>query len=360
MAEQSEEFYVTLPSDASAVLYPENKPNNYVTKLRKTIELAGADWEVALVDISYPRRWRNVLRTSKISFLYRSGVEQWKGKDIHEKAAEFRWAVVQKEYYRWLMEGPPDNIDWNRNTTNANAISAFESIQKHLNSLDDLSSVDPEDPDTEDEIALFCNDIVPMITEFSPCHMRSPLDIAHQLGYLLRKLRLTMYESLDGGLIASVEPSTGELLLEGRTDSGKPLNIYMVTEDRYLFDLMGIEPIGQSKDPHKMFYLYGTPCFSTKTPMLDDFGLLYVYSDVATYQPVGDTEGPLLGVLPVQGGLGEQIYWVCNPAYYVPVAKTSIDTIEVQLNTDDGRLVPFEDAGKVFVRLHFRPRGLAG
>ena len=52
-------FYVTLPSNASMDIYPDNAISHYTTRLRQPIDLEG-DWEVALVEASIPTRWTNV------------------------------------------------------------------------------------------------------------------------------------------------------------------------------------------------------------------------------------------------------------------------------------------------------------
>jgi len=54
-------FYLTLPSNSSAVDYPDNTAAHYVTKLDGQIELQG-DWQVGLVEISTPGSLMNVGR----------------------------------------------------------------------------------------------------------------------------------------------------------------------------------------------------------------------------------------------------------------------------------------------------------
>lgn len=49
-------FFVTLPSNASAKVYPQNKIWNYRTKLASPILLTEA-YEVGLVEIQYPQNW---------------------------------------------------------------------------------------------------------------------------------------------------------------------------------------------------------------------------------------------------------------------------------------------------------------
>ena len=52
-------FYLTLPSNSSIEYFPNNTLTHFITKLHNDVSLNG-DWEVALVDIIYPRNWHNV------------------------------------------------------------------------------------------------------------------------------------------------------------------------------------------------------------------------------------------------------------------------------------------------------------
>ena len=56
---------------------------------------------------------------------------------------------------------------------------------------------------------------------------------------------------------------------------------------------------------------------------------LYVYTDLAEAQIVGDVRTPLLRVVAAQGNHGEYITKTYERPQYVPVAKNSADTIEV-------------------------------
>jgi len=59
-------FYLTLPSNASMDLYPENTLTRYVTSLTQIISMSG-QWECGLVEIQYPHSWYNV-RSDKTMF----------------------------------------------------------------------------------------------------------------------------------------------------------------------------------------------------------------------------------------------------------------------------------------------------
>ena len=53
-------FYLTLPSNSSMALFPENAMSDYTTKLPRDFALVGS-WEVAVSEIMYPNTWNNIL-----------------------------------------------------------------------------------------------------------------------------------------------------------------------------------------------------------------------------------------------------------------------------------------------------------
>ena len=57
MSSLSDEFQVLLPSNVKS--NPRNKPNLYETELAKPLDLPG-EWDLALINISYPHNWTNL------------------------------------------------------------------------------------------------------------------------------------------------------------------------------------------------------------------------------------------------------------------------------------------------------------
>ena len=53
------DFYLTLPSNASMKMYPDNTLAHYITDLPQRIDLTG-EWECGLAEIQYPHTWYNV------------------------------------------------------------------------------------------------------------------------------------------------------------------------------------------------------------------------------------------------------------------------------------------------------------
>ena len=56
------EFYLTLPSNASMNVFPDNTLSDFSVRPPQPIELTG-EWEVCLKEIQYPRTWNNVRKT---------------------------------------------------------------------------------------------------------------------------------------------------------------------------------------------------------------------------------------------------------------------------------------------------------
>lgn len=54
------DFYITLPSDASLEMFPENTQSSFRTKLSAPLVLPDDDWEVGLTEIFIPKTWYNV------------------------------------------------------------------------------------------------------------------------------------------------------------------------------------------------------------------------------------------------------------------------------------------------------------
>ena len=52
-------FYLTIPSNSSLHLYPNNTLTHFTTQLAKDIDLQG-QWEVGLSEIQYPHTWHNM------------------------------------------------------------------------------------------------------------------------------------------------------------------------------------------------------------------------------------------------------------------------------------------------------------
>ena len=80
---------------------------------------------------------------------------------------------------------------------------------------------------------------------------------------------------------------------------------------------------------------------------------VYVYCDILEHVPVGDTKAPLLRIVNKLSSLGGNVHRIWNPTLYVPLQKRCFDTVEINMMTDTGVVVPFINV-KSFVVLEFR------
>ena len=82
---------------------------------------------------------------------------------------------------------------------------------------------------------------------------------------------------------------------------------------------------------------------------------LYVYSNIGALVRVGDTQAPLLAVLPFNAKKCEphRERAFKNPMY-IPVARDHISQIDIEIRDDAGQLVPFRHDALTSLRLHFR------
>lgn len=94
-----------------------------------------------------------------------------------------------------------------------------------------------------------------------------------------------------------------------------------------------------------------------KYNVINNLNMIYIYSDICSYQHVGDTFAPLLNVVAVPNNIkyGDYIDIIYNTPHYIPIVSNVLDTIEIDLRTDTGEKIHFE-TGKVFIKLHFRPK----
>jgi hypothetical protein len=81
--------------------------------------------------------------------------------------------------------------------------------------------------------------------------------------------------------------------------------------------------------------------------------LIYVYSDIASYNYVGDIKTPLLRVFNTDGQRGSMVAKTFFRAQYLPVSRREFETIDIQINNEIGTPMLFV-TGKVVVTLHFR------
>ena len=83
------------------------------------------------------------------------------------------------------------------------------------------------------------------------------------------------------------------------------------------------------------------------------FQNIYINSDLIQTQFVGNVRANVLRVIAPIQKKGEIETFIFNPIFYLPLRITKFNTIEINITSDTGTLVPF-DGGVVVVVLHLR------
>ena len=139
--------------------------------------------------------------------------------------------------------------------------------------------------------------------------------------------------------------------------NGGTVTIY--ADSRYIAQVLGLS-VEEEELPVRSLgntiILYKADPRAVRAPILGSVQALYVYTDIIEYQHVGDKRAPLLAYVDVQKLPGERVTTLCNPPVYLPVCKSVINSITIQLCDERGEDVKFPaDGDNVLVVLHFRP-----
>lgn len=315
---QKDEILATLPSNSSMETYPDNKPQSFKTKLQKPLEFHG-EWEVALVDLTYPHNWFNLRENPIISFLEGSSDESADLKsgiwlDIFNSAAPttmkaksvYRWPVRIKQGY---YSNPGDLIDTFQELS-SKKYSDWKLIRKQVDA-GRLSRANPNDMQLKAEMDKLEN------TRQAPCPIIFRYNKIHN-----------------------------SISIEGE-------NVVMVIEknNQEILNALGIQP----ENENNMFTYQYLPIYNKKPPYLHPWTSIYIYSDIIEPQMVGDSLVKLLNTCPIMGQNGEYSHWNFNPLHFIPLSRGYINTIAIELKTDTGEFLPIT-SGKVVCRLRFRER----
>ena len=338
-----DQFQVLLPSNVSSKLHPENRGHHYTTELPMHMQLEGS-WEVALVDIQYPNPSRNWQMPVDVAVAFYTNE---KGRRVAIKDS------LDKMVYNSMIKDNLIPFTGNHNGHPfliLNEDDTYRSSHEHSGLLADPRDTPPETtPDVlfykEPKWLTLKRDFAYGRFKIEPQHMKS-------IDYVCQKINKALRE-----LIGELKP--GELPpqfiyneLDDRVDCTLGTTcVQMFCSDGYLPQILGF-PVDPAYKTGPLELKIGSRAI--RSPELDVIRSMYVYTDIVQYQTVGQTQTPLLAVLPVIGEPKQQNYWACQPPYYMPVQIRELNNINIRLATDTGDQFPVSANGKVVVRLHFR------
>ncbi len=287
---QSGDFQVTLPSNSSHTIFPSNRPQSFKTRLAIPLELHGT-WQVAIMEIQYPRDWFNLQHGAMIDFI--EGLSTEAGK---EKTGE--WFEMYNQAVKENMKAKSVNV-WHVSINQGNYASPSALGERIV----------------------------------SKCKSEYKITVQGDL--------------LEEGPDLPIEFKYDAV--EGKSCFEASRLVMSFAKDSPLLKMLGIVPKSENAQ-----YTFGKlPLRSTKPPYMQPWASIYVYTDVIQPQLVGDSLVPLIGVVPVIGKEIQESHWCFNPPFYLPLSRSYISNIEIELKTDTGELLPIQK-GKVICRLHFR------
>ena len=311
MAGGEDDFTVVLPSTSNLGTHPSNRPDDYTVRLHRTYDMSQNDWEVAVLSAQFPYNWYNLTEDVEIKFAY-----------IPE-LPEPKPASAQGAYERLKA------LIFHRTSTPHTARLK----------LDMGTGIVPRGQyATVDELgAKVCE---------SFNRKRYVLSDAARLSFEYDKERRT------GRFTLSTSPVGAVVLLF--PSARLPGYLGFETTEVPVTDLIFGGPW-----PSAVMHMIGMQ--GTKpAAQLSTIDSIYLYSSVSKYQAVGDTEAPLLGIIPVTGVCGQRQQWTFNPLLYVGVNQARLNEIRIMLRTEQGARVPFlADCSSVVCCLHFRRRKIA-
>lgn len=247
---EESQFYITLPSNSSVKIFPQNTVSNFMTKLSQTVTLTG-EWEVGLSEIQYARSWYNMRKRNNWIYVSPARGKPFFAKDIPQ--------------------------------------GFYSSIHPVINFINRILSQHSQE--ARDNVKI----------NYDEVSARIKIDI---------KNGATLTFSSDVAVILGFETP---------------------------FERAITQPTESPFAPNVHLGMYS----------------LYVYCDIVQVQMVGDSQVPLLRVVPIEGQHGEYITRTYQSPQYLPVSRKAFDSIEIDIKDDTGNSIPFE-SGKSMVTLHFR------
>ena len=326
-------FYMTLPSDASLNVFPDNTLTEFKTHLPQPLSMMESEWEVALSEMVFPTLIESVgpnenyLDVLVPVYVTMDAIITPKDPSTYPKETEMKY----RQHERFTIE----------------------LIKKHV-SLDDpefrhlISKTNLKTGHT------FVGNIWRL--KFRSGFYTSP-------AALIEEMR-TGFSRAFQYVIDGVEEPSHKNTIKLRYDSAqnrfvvefKGRSIYTVPFCLRFPSLLGYKLGFETTDMLEGMTKWIDVSHMPRYPPELNIGMsaIYVYSNIAECQIVGSQSLPLLRVVPFQMGqsLNHQ-HWEPYHYNYVGLNKKYFDTIEIQLRDDMGRKVHFL-GGKVIVKLHFR------
>ena len=96
--------------------------------------------------------------------------------------------------------------------------------------------------------------------------------------------------------------------------------------------------------------------FFFDSELLNFFDYIMLYTDIIEHQNLGDSYAPILRTITKNGEFNRSVEKIFTDPHYIPVNKSYINSINIDLRDPSGEQIRFENQlSKVLTKLHFRP-----
>jgi len=311
-----DQFQVTLPSNVKG--HANNHHGQYETTLATPLELNG-DWEVALIDITYPHTWYNLNKEYHMTIL----------------------AVPledEPDYRKQHFQGGPKT---------AELVRGMDLVESTAHQMDDTVQFKRYVTRNAFTIIPGQYDIDSLLLKIQAELRLAGLGLSRATLTYNKERNRVLISNLSRAAILACYENNSLLRLLG-------FNNMILNNNKFFARYMGDGDAHAYEDIDYIKLPMSESIEADLPPQVLPIGSIFVYSDIAEYVLVGDTQTPMLGYLPVQSKWGERSYWNFNPAYYIRVKERNIRTICIKLCDDRGTVIEFKGDGSVICRLHFR------
>lgn len=302
-----DEFYIVLPSNSSMKYYPDNTTTRYTTHLPQSLTLYGS-WSVSLAEIQIPMTILHVPPEGEQNYINFVTNRVTPNTETGVKYKEESVIQMPLTILHLPPEGEKNNFVTNSATSDAETDvdykeervcvppGVYRSVDKLLDAINEISCV-------AEHLRFECgrNGYVTVERICSSC---TNLEHAFYFSPVLNKI---LGFSHDRGIVV-------------RRDS------------KYI-------------DQRPAGLINGIP------------NMLFVYTDICEPYIIGDVHAPLLRVVPTTAAdnynYGSIKIKNFSPPRFIPLLRTSFQTITIDIRDEFGEPIPFE-YGTLTVTLHFR------